>query len=426
MNIKSVRGMQDLLPAQKSLFRLIEDISRDVLGSYGYQEIGLPQLEQTQLFQRSVGENTDIVEKEMYTFDDRNGESLTLRPEGTAGCVRFAEENGLLFNQVQRLFYSGAMFRYERPQKGRYRQFEQIGAECFGMAGPDIDAELLLMNARVWQRLGLDGDITLELNSLGDAESRQRYIAELVSYLQTYAPELDEDSRRRLDSNPMRILDSKVERTQEILREAPNLADFVDTESRAHFDELCQLLTDLGLAYRINTSIVRGLDYYNRTVFEWVTEALGAQGTVCAGGRYDGLVEQLGGRPTPGVGFAMGLDRLALMKAQQEAAAPAAHIYVVSQPGSTRNAALQIAEKLRDEMPGYTVLVHCGAGKFKAQMKKADASGAELALILGEDEVAAGTVSVKSLRRDGSQEQIQNESLGAWCLAYFDKEKNIG
>jgi len=418
--------MQDLLPAQKRIFRLIEDVARDVLGGYGYQEIGLPQLEQTQLFKRSVGENTDIVEKEMYTFDDRNGESLTLRPEGTAGCVRFAEQNGLLFNQVQRLFYSGAMFRYERPQKGRYRQFEQIGAECFGMAGPDIDAELLLMNARIWRRLGLDADITLELNSLGDAESRMRYTSELVSYLTNYAADLDDDSRRRLDSNPMRILDSKVEKTQEILRGAPLLSEFVDDESRAHFDELCQLLTDLGLAFRINTSIVRGLDYYNRTVFEWVTDSLGAQGTVCAGGRYDGLVEQLGGRPTPGVGFAMGLDRLALMKAQQEEESPAAHVYVVSQPGSTRSAALQVAEDLRDEMPGCTVLVHCGAGKFKAQMKKADASGAELALILGEDEVAAGTVSVKSLRSDGSQEQIQKESLGAWCRAYFDKEKNVG
>jgi len=418
--------MQDLLPAQKRIFRLIEDVARDVLGGYGYQEIGLPQLEQTQLFKRSVGENTDIVEKEMYTFDDRNGESLTLRPEGTAGCVRFAEQNGLLFNQVQRLFYSGAMFRYERPQKGRYRQFEQIGAECFGMAGPDIDAELLLMNARIWRRLGLDADITLELNSLGDAESRMRYTSELVSYLTNYAADLDDDSRRRLDSNPMRILDSKVEKTQEILRDAPLLSEFVDDESRAHFDELCQLLTDLGLAFRINTSIVRGLDYYNRTVFEWVTDSLGAQGTVCAGGRYDGLVEQLGGRPTPGVGFAMGLDRLALMKAQQEEESPAAHVYVVSQPGSTRNAALKIAEELRDELPGRTVLVHCGAGKFKAQMKKADASGAELALILGEDEVAAGTVSVKSLRSDGSQEQIQKESLGAWCRAYFDKEKNVG
>ncbi|MDA0979451.1 MAG: histidine--tRNA ligase, partial [Proteobacteria bacterium] len=328
--------MQDILPAQKATFRAIEDVVRDVLDIYGYQEIGLPHLEQTQLFQRSVGENTDIVEKEMYTFDDRNGESLTLRPEGTAGCVRFAEENGLLFNQVQRLWYSGAMFRYERPQKGRYRQFEQIGAECFGMSGPDIDAELLLLTSRIWKRLGLTDEVTLELNSLGNAASRADFERELVSYLSRFRQELDEDSRRRLDSNPMRILDSKVERTQEILQQAPVLSDFLDEESRAHFAELRGLLDELGVAYQINPTIVRGLDYYNRTVFEWVTDSLGAQGTVCAGGRYDGLVEQLGGKPTPGVGFAMGLDRVALMLAGKATEQANTDIYIVSQGAGAR------------------------------------------------------------------------------------------
>lgn len=418
--------MQDILPAHKRLFRLIEDSAREVLGAYGYQEIGLPQLEQTQLFRRSVGENTDIVEKEMYTFDDRNGDSLTLRPEGTAGCVRFAEENGLLFNQVQRLWYSGAMFRHERPQKGRYRQFEQVGAECFGMAGPDIDAELLLMSKRLWQRLGLGGEITLELNSIGSAESRKQFSNSLVEYLTAYRQDLDEDSQRRLSTNPMRILDSKVERTRELLVEAPLFADFLDDESRSHFDELCGLLDDLGVAYRLNPAIVRGLDYYNRTVFEWVTDSLGAQGTVCAGGRYDGLVEQLGGRPTPGVGFAMGLDRLALMLANKEPAPGQVDIYVVSMGDGPRKTALKLAEQLRDSSGDRTVQVHCGGGKFKAQLKKADASGASLAVILGDDEVKSGTVGVKSLRTSGDQVTLNQSELVAWCLDYFAKEKPVG
>jgi histidyl-tRNA synthetase len=422
MNIQAVRGMQDLLPAQKNISRTIEDVVREVFASYGYREIGLPQLEQTELFKRVVGENTDIVEKEMYTFDDRNGESLTLRPEGTAGCVRFAEQNGLLFNQIQRLWYSGAMFRYERPQKGRYRQFDQIGAECFGMPGPDVDAELLLMNARVWRKLGLDGDIRLELNSLGNPDARVKFKEKLARYLTAYEEDLDEDSQRRLTTNPLRILDSKSLKTQEILQGAPVLSDFMDNESKQHFEGLCGLLDDNGITYEVNPNIVRGLDYYNKTVFEWTTRTLGSQGTVCGGGRYDGLVEQLGGKPSPGIGFAMGLDRLSLMLAEKIESSKDADIYFVSQGNGGRGRALRLAESIRDELLGKKVVVHCGDGKFKSQMKKADASGADLALILGEDEVAAGTVGIKSLREGGEQSTISQKMLAQYCLDYFSKE----
>ena len=422
MKIQAVRGMQDVLPAQKKISRTIEDAVREVLAAYGYREIGLPQLEQTELFKRVVGENTDIVEKEMYTFDDRNGESLTLRPEGTAGCVRFAEQNGLLFNQVQRLWYSGAMFRYERPQKGRYRQFDQIGAECFGMPGPDVDAELLLMNARIWRELGLDGDIRLELNSLGNPDARAKFKEKLAGYLQAYEQDLDEDSQRRLTTNPLRILDSKSSKTQEILQGAPVLSDFMDNDSKQHFEGLRVLLDDNGIAYEVNPNIVRGLDYYNETVFEWITTTLGSQGTVCGGGRYDGLVEQLGGKPSPGIGFAMGLDRLSLMLAEKMESLKEADIYLVSQGNAARATALRLAESLRDQLSGKKVIVHCGEGKFKSQMKKADASGADLALVLGEDEVAAGTVSIKSLREGGEQSTISQETLARYCLDYFSKE----
>ena len=422
MNIQAVRGMQDLLPAQKNISRTIEDVVREVFASYGYREIGLPQLEQTELFKRVVGENTDIVEKEMYTFDDRNGESLTLRPEGTAGCVRFAEQNGLLFNQVQRLWYSGAMFRYERPQKCRYRQFDQIGAECFGMPGPDVDAELLLMNARVWRKLGLGGDIRLELNSLGNPDARVKFKEKLARYLTAYEEDLDEDSQRRLMTNPLRILDSKSLKTQEILQGAPVLSDFMDNESKQHFEGLCGLLDDNGLAYEVNPNIVRGLDYYNKTVFEWTTKTLGSQGTVCGGGRYDRLVEQLGGKPSPGIGFAMGLDRLSLMLAEKIESSKDADIYFVSQSNGGRGRALRLAESIRDELLGKKVVVHCGDGKFKSQMKKADASGADLALILGEDEVAAGTVGIKSLRESGEQSTISQKMLAQYCIDYFSKE----
>lgn len=415
--------MQDLLPAQKEIFRSIEDVVREVLCAYGYQEVGLPQIEKTTLFKRSVGENTDIVEREMYTFKDRNEESLTLRPEGTAGCVRFAEQNGLLFNQVQRLWYAGAMFRYERPQKGRYRQFEQIGAECFGMAGPDTDAELLLMNARIWRRLGLEGEIDLEINSMGNSESRNQYKEKLVGYLSDYVDDLDEDSQRRLTTNPMRILDSKSEKTQAVLENAPKLYDYLDNESKQHFEGLRELLDANGITYTVNPNIVRGLDYYNKTVFEWVTRSLGAQGTVCGGGRYDGLVEQLGGKPCPAAGFAMGLDRLALMMANKSEPSAIADIYVVSQGKAARAGALRLAEKIRDEVSGVKVLVHCGDGKFKAQLKKADASGAQIALILGEDEMAAGTASVKLLRTSGEQSQVNQDDLAKYCMNHFGKEK---
>jgi histidyl-tRNA synthetase len=422
MKIQAVRGMQDLLPAQKKISRSIEDVVRGVLAAYGYREIGLPQLEQTELFKRVVGENTDIVEKEMYTFDDRNGESLTLRPEGTAGCVRFAEQNGLLFNQVQRLWYSGAMFRYERPQKGRYRQFDQIGAECFGMPGPDVDAELLLMNARIWRKLGLDGDIRLELNSLGNPDARVKFKEKLAGYLHSYEQELDEDSQRRLTTNPLRILDSKVLKTQEILKGAPVLSDFMDNESKAHFEGVRGLLDDNSIKYKVNSNIVRGLDYYNKTVFEWTTTTLGSQGTVCGGGRYDGLVEQLGGKPSPGIGFAMGIDRLSLMLAEKMGSSKDADVYIVSQGSAARATALRLAEAIRDRLIRKKIVVHCGDGKFKSQMKKADSSGADLALVLGENEVVAGTVGIKLMREGGEQSTISQQTLTQYCLDYFSKE----
>ena len=408
--IKAIRGMQDLLPEKKARFRLIEDQARRVLAGYGYQEIGLPILESTSLFSRLVGASTDIVEKEMYTFNDRNEESLTLRPEGTAGLVRFVNEHGLAFNQTQRLWYTGPMFRYERPQKGRYRQFDQIGVECIGMEGPDIDAELLLLSARLWSVLGISNSVTLELNSIGDAESRDAFSAALVNYLTRYKADLDEDSLRRLTSNPMRILDTKVPTTQSLLADAPVLSDFIDAASRKHFDGLCAILDDSGQSYRINSSIVRGLDYYNRTVFEWVTDELGAQGTICGGGRYDGLVAQLGGKPTPCVGFALGLDRLALMLEGQAVQGPRINIYGVSVGEAARGKMLVLAEQVRTHL-GLSIQVHAGAGKLKAQMKKADASGAEIALIVAEDELAQDAVSVRELRGEGGQALVEMSAL---------------
>lgn len=422
MKIQAVRGMQDLLPRQKEVFRFIEDKARAVLYSYGYQEIGLPVIESTHLFSRVVGENTDIVEKEMYSFDDRNGESLTLRPEGTAGTVRLAEENGLTFNQIQRFWYAGPFFRYERPQKGRYRQFEQIGVECFGMPGPDIDVELMFMTSRLWQELGISGDLRLELNSLGTAESRARYRTALRDYLSAVKGELDEDSLRRLDSNPLRILDSKVEKTQDLLKGAPLLGEFLDPDSTEHFEQLCRLMDKRQLPYVVNPRIVRGLDYYNKTVFEWITDSLGAQGTVCGGGRYDGLVEQIGGKSTPGVGFAMGLDRLALMLEPNFGGGRQTDVYVAAVGDNARERALLLAEDIRDLSPSITVLVNCGGGKFKSQLKKADASGASLALILGEDEVANGQVTVKHLRESGEQKLISSDGIGKYLTENLQKE----
>ncbi|MDF1820309.1 MAG: histidine--tRNA ligase [Alcanivoracaceae bacterium] len=410
--ISSVRGMNDILPDQTPLWQWLEGHVRTVLDSYGYREIRMPLVEATELFKRSIGEVTDIVEKEMYTFDDRNGDSLTLRPEGTASCVRAGEQHGLLYNQVQRLWYAGPMFRHERPQAGRYRQFHQIGVETFGMAGPDIDAEVILMTARLWQALGLADKVSLELNSLGDSDDRRRYREALVAYLESHRDALDEDSIRRLEKNPLRILDSKDPGTREVLAGAPSLSEYLGDESRTHFQQLCTMLDDAGVAYTLNPALVRGLDYYGKTVFEWVTDALGAQGTVCAGGRYDGLVEQLGGRATPAVGFAMGIERLVLLLEQAPPELPsAADIYIVAPEQA--GAALVLAESLRDSLPGVRVQCHCGGGSFKSQMKKADKSGARLALLLGSEELAENSVTVKPLRGEGEQQRIARDELPA-------------
>tara|TARA_R100001440_G_scaffold14959_4_gene25335 strand:- start:79008 stop:80258 length:1251 start_codon:yes stop_codon:yes gene_type:complete len=407
--------MNDILPDQTPVWQYLERTVGRVLSGYGYQEIRMPLLEQTHLFKRSIGEVTDIVEKEMYTFEDRNGESLTLRPEGTAGCVRAAEEHGLLFNQTQKLWYAGPMFRYERPQKGRYRQFHQIGVECFGMDGPDIDAELLIMLARLWRALGLMPHVRLEINSIGSAESRKAYREALVDYLSGFREELDEDSRRRLETNPLRILDSKSVDTQKLLDDAPSLEDFLDDDSRNHFAGLKARLDLAGIEYIVNPRLVRGLDYYGKTVFEWVTESLGAQGTVCAGGRYDGLVEQLGGKPTKGVGFAMGVERLILMLETLDlvpgTVGAGADIYVMGMGEAGEAAALKVSEDLRDALTERTIVSHCGAGSFKSQMKKADRSGARYALILGDNEVSSGTVSLKPLRTEEEQRSIPQDAL---------------
>jgi len=413
--IQAIRGMNDILPEQSPVWQYVEGSIRKVLSQYGYQEIRMPVVEQTDLFKRSIGEVTDIVEKEMYTFEDRNGDSLTLRPEGTAGCVRAAEQHGLLFNQTRRLWYTGPMFRHERPQKGRYRQFHQIGVECFGMAGPDIDAELLVLTARLWRELGLGDHTRLEINSIGTAEARRRFRTALVEYLSDYVGELDDDSQRRLESNPLRILDSKNARTREILAQAPRLDDYLDDESREHFDALRALLEAAGVSYTVNPSLVRGLDYYGKTVFEWITDSLGAQGTVCAGGRYDGLVEQLGGKPTVAVGFALGLERLILLLETLDLIPASvngnADVYVTAMGESAVGAALQVAESLRNELPGTVIVSHCGGGSFKSQMKKADRSGAGYALVLGENEIAAGTVALKPLRSGEEQREISVAEL---------------
>ncbi|PRB84680.1 histidine--tRNA ligase [Pseudomonas sp. MYb185] len=400
--------MNDILPADSALWQYLESTVAKVLAGYGYQQIRLPIVEPTELFKRSIGEVTDIVEKEMYTFADRNGDSLTLRPEGTAGCVRAMLEHGLLGGGVShKVWYTGPMFRHERPQKGRYRQFHQVGVETFNLTGPDIDAELIILSWRLWQQLGLDEAVTLELNSLGSSADRARYRDDLVTYLRARFEQLDEDSQRRLDSNPLRVLDSKNPDTQALLADAPKLADYLNDEARAHFDGLRALLDAAGIPYVINPRLVRGLDYYGLTVFEWVTDKLGAQGTVCAGGRYDGLVEQLGGKPAPAVGFAMGMERLLLLietlgKVPAELSRQV-DVYLVTLGGGTQQAAIRLAEQLRDALPGIRLVVHCGGGSFKSQFKKADKSGALYALILGEEEAAAGQVGLKPLRGDGEQ-----------------------
>jgi len=411
--IQAIRGMNDLLPEQSPAWQQVEAVIRRVAASYGYSEIRMPVLESTQLFKRSIGEVTDIVEKEMYTFDDRNGESVTLRPEGTASCVRAGNQHGLLYNQIQRLWYMGPMFRYERPQKGRYRQFHQFGIETFGLESADADAEVILLSARLWREFGLSDQVELQLNSLGSNEARANYRDALKAYLSDYESELDEDSKRRLESNPLRILDSKDEKTQKILEGAPSLSEYWDTESKEHFEQLTARLEAAGISYTLNERLVRGLDYYNRTVFEWVTTALGAQGTVCAGGRYDGLVEQLGGKATPAVGFAMGMERLVLLLQEQGKLTPRRVVdaYLMPLGDEAELNAPRIAEQLRNELPELRLVSHCGGGSMKKQMKKADKSGAQVALIIGADEIDQQQVTVKPLRTAEEQQTLGWQAL---------------
>jgi histidyl-tRNA synthetase len=409
--IQAVRGMNDILPAEAALWESFEDTIRAWLHGYGYTQIRTPIVEPTDLFVRSIGEVTDIVEKEMYSFEDRlNGERLTMRPEGTAGCVRAVVEHNLLYNAPQRLWYTGPMFRHERPQKGRYRQFHQVGVESLGYDGPDMDAEHMVMTARLWKLLGLP-DVALEINTLGSSETRSRYRDRLISYFDKHAASLDEDAKRRLHSNPLRILDSKNPAMQAVIESAPKLMDDLDDASRDHFESLQAMLKDAGIAYRINPRLVRGLDYYNATVFEWVTTRLGAQGTVCAGGRYDSLVEQIGGKATTACGFAMGVERLlALM--QEQIFVPATlpyDAYLVHAGDAAAKLAPQVAERLRDA--GLSIILHCGGGSFKSQMKKADGSGAKVAIIIGDDEAAANEVSIKFLRGEGEQKRIDISKL---------------
>jgi histidyl-tRNA synthetase len=411
-NIQAIRGMHDLLPDQSPVWHYLEDGVREVLDGYGYKELRTPILELTELFKRSIGEVTDIVEKEMYTFDDRNGDSLTLRPEGTAGCVRAGIEHGLFHNQVQRIWYRGPMFRHERPQKGRYRQFHQIGAEAYGLPGPDIDLEIIMLTRRFWQKLGLEG-LELQINTLGTSQERAVYREQLVSYLSARKDQLDEDSLRRLETNPLRILDSKSPDMKAVIAGAPSLMDYLGEESEAHFESLCQGLEDVGQDYVVNPRLVRGLDYYARTVFEWVTDKLGAQGTVCAGGRYDGLIEQLGGRPGHGVGFAMGVERLVALLEENREQLPikGPDAYLVLMGDEAQRKGLVLAEQLRDRLPGLRLITHCGGGSFKSQFKKADRSEAALALVLGDDELARGVIGVKALRDDKEQREIALDDL---------------
>jgi histidyl-tRNA synthetase len=399
--------MNDCLPEISGTWQKVESVLRQVVANYGYQEIRTPIVESTDLFKRSIGEVTDIVEKEMYTFEDRNGDSLTLRPEGTASCVRAGNEHGLLYNQQQRLWYMGPMFRHERPQKGRYRQFHQFGVETYGMDGPDIDLEVILLSARLWKAFGIEQHVKLEINTLGSNEARAAYRDTLVAFLKERADQLDEDSLRRLETNPLRVLDSKNPDVQAAIADAPALIDHLDEESKVHFDTLCNRLTQAGIEFEVNPRLVRGLDYYNRTVFEWVTDSLGAQGTVCAGGRYDGLVEQLGGKATPAVGFAMGIERLVLLLTtltEEGQDTSFADVYVTAMGDDAQSYAIEVAEHLRNALPTVRIMMHCGGGNFKKQLKRADKTGARLALLLGSDEMQSRVVGIKPLR-DG-QEQI--------------------
>lgn len=418
--------MHDVLPEQTPLWQYAETIIRDVLGAYGYSEIRLPVVEKTELFKRSIGEVTDIVEKEMYTFDDRNGDSLTLRPEGTAGCLRACLEHGLLHNQVHRLWYYGPMYRHERPQKGRYRQFIQLGVETYGMAGPDIDAELILLMDRLWKRLGIRDKVRLQLNSLGTIAERLVYRESLVSYFQEHLDQLDEDSLRRLTTNPLRILDSKNPALRQVVSAAPELMGYLGAESRQHFQAITTILDDLGIGYDINPRLVRGLDYYSKTVFEWVTDELGSQGTVCAGGRYDSLIEQLGGKPNHAVGFALGMERLlALMETLDNLPlAKPVDAYLIRVGRKAEQEGLRFAETLRNEIPGLKLQVSAEGGSFKSQFKKADKTGADYAIILGDDEVSRGEVSLKALRIEQPQQALSQAQTIVFLQQYMRMRSN--
>ncbi len=409
--------MNDCLPTQSPLWQKLENTVKNVISAYGYNEVRMPIVEETNLFSRAVGEETDVVSKEMYTFDDRNGDSLTLRPEGTAGCVRSCIQNSLINRDEQRLWYMGPMFRHERPQKGRYRQFHQCGVEVFGLNGPDVDAELIMMTARLWRELGIDKHVRLELNSIGSQEDRADYRTALVAFLEQHIDVLDEDCKRRMLTNPLRVLDTKNPDIQAILGDAPRLSEYLGEESKAHFAGLCELLDAAGIEYTVNERLVRGLDYYNRTVFEWITESLGAQGTVCGGGRYDGLVEQLGGKPTPAVGFAMGLERLVLMLETLELTdvRRSVDVYVVTAGEGTMMAGMKLAEQLREAISGVRVMNHFGGGNFKKQFKRADKVGAVVALVLGENEVADNTVVLKDLV--GGEQETYNQAEVAEKIA---------
>jgi histidyl-tRNA synthetase len=422
-NLQSVRGMRDILPEQSSSWQFIENIARELFNSYGYKELRTPIIESTELFKRSIGDATDIVEKEMYTFEDRNGDSLTLRPEGTAGCVRAGMQHGLFHNQQQRIWYIGPMFRHERPQKGRYRGFYQAGIETYGIDGPDIDAEIIAVAARFWKKLGFK-NVRLEINSLGSNEARQAYREVLIAYFSKDEDLLDEDSKRRLHKNPLRILDTKNPKMKDLVANAPDLLDYLDEESKEHFEGLKQRLTIMGIEYQVNSRLVRGIDYYNRTVFEWITDELGAQGTICAGGRYDGLVKQLGGRATSACGFGIGLDRLQLLVEEQELDKSnyQPHVYFVLAGEDADIAGLALAEKLRDTHPLLRLLVNGGSGSFKSQLKRADNSGADYAFILGETEVKENTITVKPLRNKERNKELNQQTLSQENLDEFIKD----
>jgi len=412
--LQAIRGMHDILPDKTPLWQMLEKTMFEVCQQYGYREIRMPLVESSDLFCRSIGEVTDIVEKEMYTFEDRNGDSLSLRPEGTASCVRAGLEHGLFYNQIQRLWYQGPMFRHERPQKGRYRQFHQIGIECFGMSGAEIEAEIILMSYRLWKKLGLVDELSLEINSLGTSEERASYKQVLVEYFEQQPELLDDDSKRRLQSNPLRILDSKNPAMQELIEAAPRLIDSIGEESRQHFEQLQKYLQDAGVSFTHNPRLVRGLDYYSHTVFEWVTSSLGAQGTVCAGGRYDGLIDQLGGKKTPAVGLAMGIERLVLLLEQREWPVDNPLAYIVYQGDEARQKAIVLAEKLRDQLPDQGIIMHCGEGGLKSQFKKADKTGAKFALVIGEQEVERDEVGIKYLRERRDQQQCPQNELDSF------------